>query len=79
MEGLSNLIEGTVLSYLGEKHPSVKCYRKCLSRRLPSKDSTDQHVSAFALYELGSTLCEGIVSLNIALILFIYKIFIKKC
>lgn len=62
MDGLSDLIEGSAYAYLGEKDSSVRCYRSCLKRRLPSKDSTDQHVSAFTLYELGNILCHGTVS-----------------
>jgi predicted lipoprotein with Yx(FWY)xxD motif len=56
MDGLSDLIEGTAYSYLRDKEAAVRCYRNCLKRRLPSKDIEDQHISAFALYELGNTL-----------------------
>lgn len=62
MDGLSDLIEGAAYSQLGDRKASTRCYRNCLKRRLPSKDSLDQHVSAFALYELGSELCSGSVS-----------------
>ena len=57
MVGLSDLIKGAAYLYLGDKNSSVNCFRVCLKKRVPSNDSTDQHVSAFALYELGSTLC----------------------
>lgn len=62
MDGLSDLIEGTVYSYLGDKDAATRCYRNCLRRRIPSKDLEDQHVSVFALFELGTLLCNGIVS-----------------
>ena len=64
MIGLSDLIEGAAHSYLDDHELSTRCYRNCLKRRIPSKDMIDQHVSAFALYELGSTLCNGNVSYN---------------
>ncbi|XP_043260175.1 tetratricopeptide repeat protein 39C-like [Colletes gigas] len=57
MVGLTDLIEGAAHSYLGDIDASIKCYRNCLRRRNPSNDAYDQHVSAFALYELGSALC----------------------
>ncbi|OXU17344.1 hypothetical protein TSAR_007471 [Trichomalopsis sarcophagae] len=49
---------------LGDREASTRCYRNCLKRRLPSNDSLDQHVSAFALYELGSALCSGSYTYN---------------
>lgn len=57
MVGLADLIEGAAHSYLGDKDESIECYRNCLKHRNPSNDAYDQHVSAFALYELGSALC----------------------
>ncbi|XP_058804893.1 tetratricopeptide repeat protein 39C-like [Phymastichus coffea] len=60
MDGLCGLIEGSVYAYLGDKDASVRCYRSCLKRRLPSRDLMDQHISAFALYELGNILSSGI-------------------
>ncbi|KAL6262169.1 tetratricopeptide repeat protein 39C-like [Pogonomyrmex barbatus] len=56
MVGLSDLIEGAVCLYLGDTEAAIKNYRSCLKRRCPSKDEFDQHISAFALYELGSNL-----------------------
>lgn len=57
MIGITNLIEGAAYSYLGDKDASIECYRHCLRRRNPSNDAYDQHISAFALYELGNALC----------------------
>ncbi|XP_066585214.1 tetratricopeptide repeat protein 39C-like [Prorops nasuta] len=57
MVGLADLINGAVYSYLGDKQASMLCYRNCLQRRDPLNDLYDEHVSAFALYELGSILC----------------------
>lgn len=62
MVGLTALVEGAACSYLGDTEAAIKCYRNCLKRRYPSKDEHDQHVSAFALYELGSSLCNNNVS-----------------
>ncbi|KAJ8681534.1 hypothetical protein QAD02_017326 [Eretmocerus hayati] len=59
MLGLSNLIEGAAYSLLGDREAAVRCYRDCLRRRLPSNDESDQHISAFALYELGCALCNS--------------------
>ncbi|XP_076300116.1 tetratricopeptide repeat protein 39C [Lasioglossum baleicum] len=57
MVGLADLIEGAAHSYLGDKESSIESFRNCLRRRSPSNDLFDQHISAFALYELGSALC----------------------
>ncbi|XP_017755103.1 PREDICTED: tetratricopeptide repeat protein 39C-like [Eufriesea mexicana] len=57
MVGLASLIEGAVYSSLGDTQASIESYRNCLKRRSPNNDSYDQHISAFALYELGSALC----------------------
>ncbi|KOC67783.1 Tetratricopeptide repeat protein 39C [Habropoda laboriosa] len=57
MVGLTDLIEGAAYSYLGDTQASIESYRNCLRRRNPSNDAYDQHVSAFALYDLGTTLC----------------------
>ncbi|KZC07275.1 Tetratricopeptide repeat protein 39C, partial [Dufourea novaeangliae] len=57
MVGLADLIEGAAHSYLGDREASIESYRNCLRRRSPSNDTCDQHISAFALYELGSALC----------------------
>ncbi|XP_032672032.1 tetratricopeptide repeat protein 39C-like [Odontomachus brunneus] len=59
MVGLADLVEGAAYSYLGDIEAAIKCYRNCVKRRCPSKDEYDQHVSAFALYELGSSLCNN--------------------
>ncbi|XP_012145321.1 tetratricopeptide repeat protein 39C-like [Megachile rotundata] len=57
MVGLADLIEGAAYSYLGDTQASIESYRNCIKRRNPSNDANDQHVSAFALYELGTALC----------------------
>ncbi|KOX72819.1 Tetratricopeptide repeat protein 39C [Melipona quadrifasciata] len=57
MVGLANLIEGAAYSYLGDTQAAIESYRGCLKRRSPNNDAYDQHVSAFALYELGTALC----------------------
>lgn len=62
MVGLADLVEGATYFYLGDVEAAIKSYRNCLKRRYPSKDEYDQHVSAFALYELGSSLCSTNVS-----------------
>lgn len=62
MIGLGDLIEGATNSYLGNEAGSMQNYRNCINRRTLSKDTEDQHISAFALYELGSTLCNKNVS-----------------
>lgn len=77
MDGLSDLIEGTAYSCLGDKDAATRCYRNCLKHRLPSKDLVDQHVSVFALYELGSTLCNGSVSFIFTINYFKTNKFIK--
>lgn len=60
MVGLADLVEGATHFYLGDVEAAIKSYRNCLKRRYhPSKDEHDQHVSAFALYELGSSLCNN--------------------
>ncbi|XP_011347579.1 tetratricopeptide repeat protein 39C isoform X4 [Ooceraea biroi] len=59
MVGLVDLVEGAAYFYLGDVEAAIKSYRSCLKRRYPSKDEYDQHVSAFALYELGSSLCNN--------------------
>lgn len=64
MIGLADLIEGAAYSYLGDRQASIRSYRSCLKRRNPNKDVYDQHVSAFALYELGSSLCTIDVSIS---------------
>ncbi|XP_012060727.1 PREDICTED: tetratricopeptide repeat protein 39C-like [Atta cephalotes] len=56
MVGLTDLIEGAAFLYLGDTEAAIKSFRNCLKCRYPSKDEYDQHVSAFALYELGSSL-----------------------
>jgi len=62
MVGLADLVEGAAYFYLGNVEAAIKSYRNCLKCRYPSKDEYDQHVSAFALYELGSSLCNNNVS-----------------
>ena len=62
MVGLANLIEGAAYSYLGDAQAAIESYRGCLKRRSPNNDAYDQHVSAFALYELGTALCSVNVS-----------------
>ncbi|XP_076756953.1 tetratricopeptide repeat protein 39C-like [Xylocopa sonorina] len=57
MCGLADLIEGAAHTCLGDTQASIRSYQNCLRRRNPSNDSYDQHVSAFALYELGTALC----------------------
>ncbi|KAL6421807.1 hypothetical protein ACFW04_010971 [Cataglyphis niger] len=59
MVGLAALLEGAASFYLGDTEAAIKSYRNCLKRRYPSKDEYDQHISAFALYELGSNLCNN--------------------
>jgi len=59
MVGLADLVEGAAHFYLGNVEAAIKSYRNCLKCRYPSKDECDQHVSAFALYELGSSLCHN--------------------
>lgn len=56
MVGLTDLIEGAACLYLGDTEEAIKSFRSCLKRRYPSKDEYDQHVSVFALYELGCSL-----------------------
>lgn len=63
MVGLTDLIEGAACLYLGDTEVAIKNFRNCLKRRYPSKDEYDQHVSAFALYELGSSLSNNNVSI----------------
>lgn len=57
--GLSDLIEGAAHCYLGSPNLAAQSYRNCLQTRIPENDFQDQHVSAFALYELGSILSNG--------------------
>lgn len=63
MVGLTDLIEGAACLYLGDTEVAIKSFRNCLKRRYSSKDEYDQHVSAFALYELGSSLSNNNVSI----------------
>lgn len=65
MTGLANLIEGAAYSYLGDIQPSIESYKNCLKRRNSLNDACDQHVSAFALYELGTALCINVSKINI--------------
>lgn len=64
MVGLTDLIEGAACLYLGDTEAAIKSFRNCLKCRYPSKDEYDQHVSAFALYELGSSLSNNNVSIS---------------
>lgn len=64
MVGLTDLIKGTACLYLGDTEVAIKHFRNCLKRRYPSKDEYDQHISAFALYELGSSLSNNNVSIS---------------
>lgn len=57
MIGLSYLIKGAAYSYLGNREASITCFRNCLKRRERSKANDDRHITAFALYELGRSLC----------------------
>ncbi|XP_015115021.1 tetratricopeptide repeat protein 39C [Diachasma alloeum] len=59
MTGLAYLIAGAAHSYLDEQVTAVKCFKNCLKLRVPNSDNENQHISAFALYELGSTLCKS--------------------
>lgn len=63
MVGLTDLIEGAACLYLGDTEVAIKNFRNCLKHRYPSKDEYDQHISAFALYELGSSLSNNNVSI----------------
>lgn len=65
MVGLADLIAGAAQSYRGQNVAALKSYRNCLKRRdsaAASGATVDQHVSAFALYEMGSILCSTNVS-----------------
>lgn len=75
MVGLAALLEGAASFYLGDTEAAIKSYRNCLKRRYPSKDEYDQHVSAFALYELGSNLCNNNVSMLNIYICYLCRIF----
>ncbi|KAG7209648.1 hypothetical protein KM043_011294 [Ampulex compressa] len=59
MVGLAELIKGAAYSYLSNMEASIKSYRNCLNQRTPPNDEYDQHISAFALYELGNALCNN--------------------
>jgi len=74
MVGLAALLEGAASFYLGDTEAAIKSYRNCLKRRYPSKDEYDQHVSAFALYELGSNLCNNNVSIRVLNICYLRRI-----
>lgn len=69
MVGLTDLIEGAACLYLGDTEAAIKNFRNCLKCRYPSKDEYDQHISAFALYELGSSLSNNNVSTSFTSIL----------
>ncbi|XP_044016905.1 tetratricopeptide repeat protein 39C-like isoform X1 [Aphidius gifuensis] len=58
MVGLASLISGACYTYLNDNITSIKCFKNCLNKRIPSNDHDDQHVSTFALYELGNNLCK---------------------
>jgi predicted negative regulator of RcsB-dependent stress response len=67
MEGLSSLIKGAVLCCLGQTDEAVASFRACLEQRkghptnmVEGEESTgDHHISAFAMYELASILCQN--------------------
>ncbi|KAK0084360.1 hypothetical protein PV325_007157 [Microctonus aethiopoides] len=59
MVGLSYLIAGAAYLYLNKNSTAIKCFRSCLKYRIPTNDIEDQHISSFALYELGVSLCNS--------------------
>lgn len=66
MEGLGALVKGAVQCCLGKTEEAVASFRACLQRRsghptilVEGQESAgDHHISAFAMYELASILCQ---------------------
>lgn len=79
MVGLTDLIEGAACLYLGDTETAIKNFRNCLKCRYPSKDEYDQHISAFALYELGSSLSNNNVSTSYIIYIFVHLYFYFLC
>jgi hypothetical protein len=71
MEGLRHLVMGAAQCSLGLHEEAVASFRTCLAKRdelepcetgggiTGQTGSGDHHVSAFALYELGTLLCKN--------------------
>jgi hypothetical protein len=69
MEGLRHLVIGAAQCYLGLHEEAVASFRTCLAKRgelelcnAGERGTTGQssdHISAFALYELGTLLCKN--------------------
>ena len=70
MEGLRYLVMGAAQCYLGLHEEAVASFRTCLAKRGELElcntgergmtgQSGDHHISAFALYELGTLLCKN--------------------
>jgi hypothetical protein len=69
MEGLRHLVMGAAQCCLGHHEEAVASFRTCLAKRSESDacetggggmpgQTGDHHISAFALYELGTLLCK---------------------
>lgn len=69
MEGLRHLVMGAAQCYLGLHEEAVASFRTCLAKRgeleacetgggRMTGQTGDHHISAFALYELGTLLCK---------------------
>lgn len=69
MEGLRHLVMGAAQCYLGLHEEAVASFRTCLAKRGELEacetgggrmmgQTGDHHISAFALYELGTLLCK---------------------
>jgi hypothetical protein len=70
MEGLRYLVMGAAQCYLGLHEEHVASFQTCLAQRGELElhntgekgmtgQSGDRHISAFALYELGTLLCKN--------------------
>ena len=68
MEGLRHLVIGAAQCCLGHYEEAKASFRTCLAKRGDSEhasgetqhSSGDHHISAFALYELGTLLCKDV-------------------
>lgn len=61
--GLRYLLQGVIYSCLGNTDMAMKNYTTCVESRGSLED--DQHISSFALYESGTSLCKNNVSIYV--------------
>lgn len=59
MEGLRHLVMGAAQCCLGHTTEAIACFRTSIAKRSHlDTNAGDNHITAFALYELGILLCK---------------------